>query len=289
MSAKNQVLEAIQSLNPDDRAAVLLELAPSPPSSTTSNQESTLPPATPTMTFPPRLSVFSGEPDKDVRYTQWKAEILGLQNHPESTVLQAMRRSVKSLAADVLLHLPSKATVKETLAKFDQMFGCVQPAEQMYERFYTARQIATESAVAWACRLENIISDIQAADEKLPPDTATNMLRSKFWSGLCSPAARDALRHKFDDQASFPELLVAARQFEDEGKKSAASASAIHGSTASTELSEVMKLLLTLNKKVEDLDRRTQQRPTASGFNGRCYNCKERGHRQADCRKTGNE
>jgi hypothetical protein len=234
--------------------------------------------------------MFSGEPDKDARYSLWRAEVSGLQgSHSEAAILQAMRRSTKSLAADVLLHLPASATVANILARFDQMFGCVQPTELQYESFYTARQRTGESVVAWACRLEQIINDLRMADKTLGSDATNNMLRSKFWSGLSAPAARDALRHLRDNNATFTDLLVAARQFEAEGKPMATQTSALQGATTSPELSELVKQIQALNKRIDALDRKKGKASSSSGgFKGKCHKCHQWGHKQADC-KSGND
>jgi hypothetical protein len=221
---------------------ISVDNASSPPASARSSVAGSNAASLTSIIFPPHLSMFSGEPEKDARYSLWRAEVSGLQgSHSEAAILQAMRRSTKSLAADVLFHLPASATVANILARFDQMFGCVQPTELQYESFYTARQRTGESVVAWACRLEQIINDLRMADKTLGSDATNNLLRSKFWSGLSAPAACDVLRHLRDNNTTFTDLLVAARQFEAEGKPMATQASALQGAATSPELSELVK------------------------------------------------
>ena len=150
----------------------------------------------------------------------------------------------------------------------------------------TARQQVAESAVSWACRLENIVSDIKSADPSLTVEAVSSMLRSKFWSGLRAPAARDALRHRIDSKASFADLLVAARQFEAEGNNPRTThTSAIQGSAASPEVTEIMTALRSLNRRMDAMEKRRQ--PSGS-FSGKCFKCGQRGHRQADCKQSGN-
>jgi hypothetical protein len=316
-----QLIIQLREMAAEDRAAILGAFAPavndqhqqavvasgnnaSPASTTAATTSSTasatvssaamtsshsLTPSLTSIVFPPRLSLFSGEPDKDARYSLWRAEVAGLRNsHSESAILQAMRRSTKSLAADVLLHLPASASVADILARFDQMFGCIQPTELQYEQFYTARQRAGESVVAWACRLEQIINDLRMADKTLASDAMNNMLRSKFWSGLSAPAARDALRHLRDNNATFTDLLVAARQFEAEGKPTSTQASALQGAATLPELSELVKQIQALNKRIDALDKKKSKPSSSSGgFKGKCHKCHQWGHKQADC-KSGN-
>ena len=69
------------------------------------------------------------------------------QNHAESAILQAMRRSTKS----------KEAMVAETLAKLDQMFGCVQLAEKRYEQFYIRSSVyITWRVIHLSAELKNV-------------------------------------------------------------------------------------------------------------------------------------
>ena len=290
MAELQDILSRLEGMSTDDKSAVLRAIAtgiPLPP-----DEEDPPPQPPPTsVVFPPRLSMFSGETDKDARYSLWRAEVIGLQSsHTEQAILQAMRRSTKSLAADVLLHLPSTTTVKDILAKFDKMFGIVQPAELQYENFYTARQNVGETIVAWACRLEQIIANLKSVDPSLTSAATENMLSTKFWSGLAAPAARDALRHLRDNKATFTDLLVAARQYEAEGSKpTSATSSTLQGATANPELSEIKSTLIALNKRLEAMEKNQQQKRDSRPFNGKCHNCHQRGHKKYECTKSGND
>ncbi|KAK7465051.1 hypothetical protein BaRGS_00037790 [Batillaria attramentaria] len=276
MASIEDLIATLRERSQDDQRAILQALAPAAPGD--DNSSATAGPQTVhAVTFPPRLALFSGE-DKDARYSPWRAEIIGLQaNHPESTILQAMRRSVKGLAADVLLHLDDSTTLQTALQKLDQMFGCVQPAEKLYELFYTSKQLPSETAVGWACRLERIVADVRCADRNLATEAADSMLRSKFWSGLASPAMRDALRHRVDSGATFSDILVAARQVEAEsgGNTVTHTASAQQPAGVSQQLERIMQRLDNLEKRL----------PHAT-FQGKCYKCKQKGHRQADCKNA---
>ena len=42
------------------------------------------------------------------------------------------------------------------LGKLDQIFGSILPVETLLERFYTARQLQTETVATWACRLGDL-------------------------------------------------------------------------------------------------------------------------------------
>ena len=230
--------------------------------------------------LPPRLSPFSGEKDKDSSYAQWRAEIQGLEgSYDAATILQAMRRSAKGLAADVML--AEQSDLAAVLDKMDNLFGCVQPVERLYELFYTARQLPSEEVVMWSCRLERIVMDIKGADPNVTPAAMAGMLRTKFWSGLASSAMRDALRHRVDAGADFKTLLVAARQVEAESGRTVSHAQA----SVAQEETVVSRQLRQILERLERLEKGGRRRDGASAapFAGRCFQCKRRGHRQSDC------
>ena len=171
----------------------------------------------------PRFPPFSGEKSKgDGGYYQWRYEVSCL--HKDSSVksnivLQAIRRSVKGTAADILLNLGDDVSVSEVLEKFDVVFGDVLSSEQVLEKFYSAKQDRNENIIAWGCRIEGILEmgrKIGAISELASKD----MLRSKFWSGLSNHNLKSALRHQYDGQSSYSELFRYARSVESEFESS---------------------------------------------------------------------
>ena len=78
--------------------------------------------------------------------------------YPEAIILQAVRRSLRGTAADILLHLGETVSVDEVLGKFEKVFGNILPPEAILEKFFSAKQIDGERVVTWACRLEDIQS-----------------------------------------------------------------------------------------------------------------------------------
>lgn len=323
MSVNEDLLQQLNALTVEDKAKILEMLSPKTeiePADVRNHQNGArnnsergacmAPP--PMVVFPPRLSMFSGDEVKDTKFIQWKAEVEGLlkENHSDASILHAMRRSTRSTAADVLMQLPTQVTVPEALKCLTERFGCVYSSERSCENFYTAHQETTESAVAWACRLEKIVGEIRVSDDKFTEEMCQNMLRNRFWSGLRSRQTREALRYRLDGGATFPQLLVAARQIEAEHeKKEDKVKSSLLQETKSSEMSEILKTLQSLNKRMEEIERHQtktflhrppermdryrnrDQRNRAQQFNGKCFRCRQRGHRQADCNKplSGND
>ena len=82
-------------------------------------------------------------------------------NYTEALLLQPIRRNVRASAADVVLHLGKDATVDVVLGKLDQIFGSILSVESLLERFYVAHQLQTETVATWACRLADLLCQVQ--------------------------------------------------------------------------------------------------------------------------------
>jgi len=231
-----------------------------------------------TTTQLPRIAVFSGDlSGKDnVSYDLWKAEVNGLQKqniYTEATILQAIRRSLRGKAADVVLHL-GDTDVDSVLTKMDQIFGNVLPSENILEVFYTARQEMKEDISSWACRLEDLIAKLKQR-KAISPEAAVSMLRTKFYSGLVSAHVKSAIRHKFDQNEDYSNLLISARVAELEGQSAKVhqvTATAMSPSEAS-KLDKVLASIEELNKRLEKLENNTQG--SDKGHRGRRWRQKE--------------
>ena len=113
----------------------------------------------------PRLSVFSGD-GKDVSYEQWRFEVRSMIHeglYPTPAILHAVRRSVKGIAANTVLHLGESVSLDAILEKFDHVFGNILSAEMLLEQFYAAKQKSGEDITAWACRLEDLKLQIESS------------------------------------------------------------------------------------------------------------------------------
>ena len=165
----------------------------------------------------PRLPLFHGEHHKgENSYQHWKYEVNSLLQdriYPEPFIMQAIRRSLRGEAADVLRHVGPKASIASILEKMDLVFGNILPSNLIFERFCTAEQKASESVAEWGCRLEDIIAQLEEKDQ-LNPENRKSLLRSRFFYGLKSADIKNRLNHHFDNGASFEILLKAARACE---------------------------------------------------------------------------
>jgi hypothetical protein len=266
----------------------------------------------------PRLSQFSGDPGtKDVCYQQWKCELLDIshdQVYSTHQISQCVRRSLRGTAADVLLHLGTDITVPAVIDKFDNIFGDVLPPEVLLEQFYTARQKAGELVATWACRLEDILAKLKARSPASCDADSSDMLRSKFWSGLASEKVKGALRHRYDGGAVYSDLLVAARIAELESPSPITLAASQKVNQQQQVESKMLSALETLTKQLSEVQQRlgrlesggqarSQSSPNSSQnpsnnssqnlsnnssqnqrrFYGKCFKCREFGHRASEC------
>jgi hypothetical protein len=135
--------------------------------------------------------------------------------YTEPQILVSVRRSVKGMAGELLLHLGTGVSVSSIIQKFDVVFGNIKTAEQLLEEFYQAKQLETESVASWSCRLEELVTCIDAT-KSLPSMTLHRMMRERYWTGLYSDKIKTATRHKYDSGISWSELLIATRLSESE-------------------------------------------------------------------------
>ena len=256
----------------------------------------------------PRLPVFSGsKPGKgEVTYRQWRYGVTSLyvdKTWPQSAILEAVRRSLRGMAADTLISLGMNITVKEVVVKLDSIFGTVDTPEQLIEKFYIARQEDKESVSEWGCRLTGLASKARQAGV-ITPLGLEDMMRCKFFSGLTSHDIKNSIRHRFDAGASYDVLLRAARQIEEEllqesrvaRKKTVqtsqqqATKQSAPASNQGPNLSKIEKQLAELVSSVKSLESRvvsveTSTRPVVPApRSGRhCYQCGNPNHLRSEC------
>ncbi|ELT96690.1 hypothetical protein CAPTEDRAFT_210050 [Capitella teleta] len=251
------LIRDLQTLSKEETALVLEALGQPPLSEAVEQKENSLPQpgqqAQPAQVvgahsgFPvPRVGVFSGEEGKGkVSFQQWVFEVRGLLQgalYGDEVVLQAVRRSLRSKAADVVLRLGSGAGVDAIMEKM----------EHILEEFYTARQGARESVAEWACRIEELVAQLERRDA-LSAGAAHGMLRTKFYSGLSRSQLKSALRYQFDGGESYAKLLVAARFAELEVSSVGSNQVGVE-SMLNDKLDKVLGEMSSIRKRVERLE-----------------------------------
>ena len=165
-----------------------------------------------------RVSTFSGS-SKDCSYEQFRQDVHCLlkQGCPEVMVLNAIKRSIKGQAQELVLHMGEDATVADILSRYEIMFGDVNPPHVLLAQFYAASQVPGESVTDWYSCLEDLASRITRKDTNvISPNNYDILVNTQFWTRLHSDRMKNALRHKFDLLAKSPQLIVEARKIESE-------------------------------------------------------------------------
>jgi hypothetical protein len=169
----------------------------------------------------PKLPTFSGDNVKgDLEYAQWRYHARCLVTDPAyrnapHLIMQAIRQSLRGTAAALVLHLGEIATPEDVLQKFDVTFGIVLGPEQLLRQFFAASQGAKESVVSWACRLQNILTQLQQRNA-ISAFNVQDLLRTHFWAGLSNSKVREGIRTRYENNEDFDNLFTFARKIESE-------------------------------------------------------------------------
>ena len=165
----------------------------------------------------PKISPFSGDepvPKGEVSYREWRYDVQCLFADPESTlqssVLAAIKRSLKGTAKTLLIPLGEKATIKQIMEKLELFFDDISTNEMIMQELFNAYQKPNESVTSFGCRLETLL--MSAVEHGFLELNAKNdMLRHKFWQSLSSKELKAQTRHKYDSISDFNQLLAAIR------------------------------------------------------------------------------
>lgn len=163
----------------------------------------------------PKITVFSGTPGRDCSFGRWRYEVECLKRsttYESQTILHAVRKSLRSPAAELVTHMGSDATLDELLSKLESIYGSVLSGQTLLQRFYSETQKEDETCAEWACRLEDIAFQAQ---EKMKTTDLKALLVTQFWSGLRDQRIKEALRHQRNSM-DFQQFVVQARELEEE-------------------------------------------------------------------------
>ena len=169
----------------------------------------------------PRISIFSGDEEKDSSFEAWKFEVLTLAKEgtsSEKVIATALKKSLRGDAAKVVRRLGLNASIEDILNKFEGIFGTVEDPECLLSAFYSAEQHHNEKVATWGCRLEDLL-DRALQDQTVSSKSIDDMLKVKFWSGL-QDHIKEGTRHLKDTVRNFDELRVQARKVERERSSS---------------------------------------------------------------------
>ena len=134
----------------------------------------------------PKLHIFSGEEKSETSFDIWKLEVkcvLREGNYTGSSVLQAIRGSLKGKTRSLLLSLSEHATAENVIDKLDGIYGDVYSSEALLETFFKETQQPNQSVAEYGMELESIIQstvekgDKSIAAKKFGQDLGTHYLK----------------------------------------------------------------------------------------------------------------
>ena len=234
----------------------------------------------------PSMPSFSGS-GKDCSFGRWKHEAECLdadEKYSDSTVLEAVRKSLKTPAADVMPHLGVGATLQQLIDKIASIYGSVLSGEALLEKFYCDQQAEGETCAKWSMRLEDSI--YQAAQKgALAMDSVRKSLKQKFWSGLRDQNIKNALRHRYQD-LDFEHVLAEARAIEEENspiQKEKAKSHQVSGSEDS-KFDLLLKKMDKMETEIKEL-KEDKKKTAEVKRKVQCGKCNLEGHLTWGCRK----
>ena len=205
----------------------------------------------------PTLSQFSGNPGCDSSFGRWRYEVRCLlveKVYPSHAIFSAVRKSLKSPAADVLIRLGGNPNIESIIAKLQSLYGSVMSGDSLLEKFYTEPQKDSEGCAQWSNHLEDLIYQ---AEEKgvVQRPAMPDMLKNRFWSGLYDSRIKSDLRYRLDN-LTFEQVVSEARTLEQEfGAAGCPTSSQVSESTCDPKVEILLKRMDQLGKEIKELER----------------------------------
>ena len=169
----------------------------------------------------PKLHEFSGKPeDGKVSWRRWERQIKGLiGSYSDRAIKEAMNKALQGDAATVADSMDDDCTWQELLAALKAKFTVVSSLDVMMGNLYGIKQ-GSNSVSQFAINIEKVLGSIRISH----PTTFSSResqrhLRNRFFHGL-NDKLRNSLRHKYETDCSYEELLQYARMVKSEKNES---------------------------------------------------------------------
>ena len=174
-------------------------------------------------TVVPKLTWFSGTTPIQkghVSYTAWKHEVKGLTTiYPIKAVIQAIKRSLKSPAAEVMWCLGPNPSYEQIMEALETRYDDVAEGEVLLAELFSVTQGEKESLTEFASKLESILYRLSQLDGARYDGTDFEFLNGNFFRGLRDDKLREALRPRKEQFKNFNEMLKEARRLESDLSK----------------------------------------------------------------------
>ena len=114
----------------------------------------------------PKSPIFSGEEKSETSFDVWKLEVkyvLREGNYTSSSVLQAIRGSLKGKARSLLFSLSEHAIAENIIDKLDGVYGNAYTSEALLENFFKETQQPNQSVSEYGMKLVQLYVAIHFA------------------------------------------------------------------------------------------------------------------------------
>ena len=165
----------------------------------------------------PKLHEFTGKPeDGKASWRRWELQIKGLQGtYSDRAIKEAMNKALQGDAAIVADSLADDCTWIELLNALRAKFTEVSSLDVMMGSLYSIKQ-GTLTVSQYAIKLEKVLGSIRVSHPNaLTSKEYQHHLRNRFFHGL-SEKLRNNLRHKYETECNYDQLLQYARMIESE-------------------------------------------------------------------------
>ena len=175
----------------------------------------------------PKLHEFSGKSeDGKASWRRWELQIKGLVgSYSDRAIKEAMNKALQGDAAIVADSMDDDCTWQELLAALKAKFTVVSSLDMMMAKLYGIRQ-GNNSVSQFAINIEKVLGSIRVSHPTtFSTRESQRHIRTRFFHGL-NDRLRNSLRHKYETDCSYEELLQYARMVESEKSESGVNESA---------------------------------------------------------------
>ena len=167
------------------------------------------------------IGKFSGiepVPDSELTFDQWRIDVRSYQTSVlDYILLPAVRKLIVGKAQSVVRTLGPNYSVEDVIKCLAREYEGVASSDIVFKEFYQLKQERGEKVQIFSIRLRDALTNLTSRfPERVLATDRDKMLRDRFFYGI-KAKMRNSMRHLYDDEkVMFGELLMKARQNEDE-------------------------------------------------------------------------
>ena len=153
-----------------------------------------------------------------MNFDQWCIDVKSYQSsYPDNILLPAVQKSIVGKAKSIIQQLGPTYTVEEVISVLTQEYEGVASSDMIFKEFYQLRQERNEKVQVFSIWLSDALTRLSLRfPDRAPKEDQDKTLKDRFFYGI-HPDLQNSIRHLYDDETvTFLQLLVKARQNEEE-------------------------------------------------------------------------